>query len=263
LPHAFLTQLFLSLPIPGALRNILCDIYRDNQFQFVVGKQLVAIKPTSGVRQGDGLSSVIFNLAAEPLVRRAKAHSNGGFHLFNTCLKTTAYADDIAVVGSNYNGLQHTITGLNRTANTLGLRFNAGKCSSLIISAGRACSSAKISIGDVPIRALEEGEYETYLGVPMGTRLTFRPASDLKEKLVKIADSLLAPWQKLEVFRAHLLPSLSHHLSTGRVQRGFLDELDTRCAEFLRHVSFVPHTAHTAFLFADRRAGGLGASQLK
>jgi hypothetical protein len=97
----------------------------------------------------------------------------------------------------------------------------------------------------------------------MGTRLTFRPATDLKEKLVKIADSLLAPWQKLEVFRAHLLPSLSHHLSTGRVQRGFLDELDTRCAEFLRHVSFVPHTAHTAFLFADRRAGGLGASQLK
>ena len=101
----------------------------------------------------------------------------------------------------------------------------------------------------MPIRALEEGEHETYLGVPIrtrlpGTRLTFRPASDLKEKLVKIADSLLAPWQKLEVFRAHLLPSLSHHLSTGRVQRGFLDELDTRCAEFIRHVSssLIPHT---------------------
>jgi hypothetical protein len=38
LPHAFLNQPLLSLPIPGALRNILCDIYRDNQFQFVVGK---------------------------------------------------------------------------------------------------------------------------------------------------------------------------------------------------------------------------------
>ena len=104
------------------------------------------------MRQGDGLSSVIFNLAAEPLVRRAKAHSNGGFNLFNTCLKATAYADDIVVVGSNYSGLQHTISGLNMTANTLGLRFNAGKCSSLIISAGRACSSAKIVIDDVPVR---------------------------------------------------------------------------------------------------------------
>ena len=34
----------------------------------------------------------------------------------------------------------------------------------------------------MPVRALEEGEYETYLGVPMVTRLTFRPTRDLKEK---------------------------------------------------------------------------------
>jgi hypothetical protein len=97
----------------------------------------------------------------------------------------------------------------------------------------------------------------------MGIRLTFRPATDLRDKLFKVADSWLAPWHKLEVFRAHLLPSLSHHLASGRVQRGFLDELDTRCVEFLRQVSYVPHTTHMAFLFSDRRAGGLGTSQLK
>jgi hypothetical protein len=41
----------------------------------------------------------------------------------------------------------------------------------------------------------------------MGTRLTFRPASSLPGKLTLLADSDLAPWQKLEVFRAHLLPT--------------------------------------------------------
>jgi hypothetical protein len=97
----------------------------------------------------------------------------------------------------------------------------------------------------------------------MGIRLTFRPATDFLEKLIKVADSLLAPWQKLEVFRAHVLPSLSHHLVSGRVQRGFLDELNTRCVEFLRQVSFVPHTTHKAFLFLENWAGELGASQLK
>ena len=74
---------------------------------------------------------------------------------------------------------------------------------------------------------------------------------------------MLAPWQKLEVFRAHVLPSLSHHLESGRVQRGFLNELNTRCVEFLRQVSFVPHTTHKAFLFLENWAGELGASQLK
>jgi hypothetical protein len=67
------------------------------------------------VRQGDGLCAVIFNLAAEPLVRRVKAKSNAGFQLLNTFLKTTAYADDISVVGSNPSSLQDTINGVNWT----------------------------------------------------------------------------------------------------------------------------------------------------
>ena len=98
----------------------------------------------------------------------------------------------------------------------------------------------------------------------MGTRLTFRPVCDLPDKLTKVADSDLTPWQKLEVFRAHLLPSLSHHLATGRVLPRFLDEMQmhARCAEFLRFVAHVPHTAHNGFLYSDRRAVGLGTSQL-
>lgn len=39
--------------------------------------------------------------------------------------------------------------------------------------------------------------------------------------------------------------------------------VDLRCVDFLLHIANVPHSAHSAFLFADRRAGGLGASQLK
>jgi hypothetical protein len=148
-------------------------------------------------------------------------------------------------------------------AAALGLRFNAAKCSSLTISKDKADPDASLHIRGVPIRSMAAGEHEDYLGVPIGTRLTFRPASSLPGKLTLLADSDLAPWQKLEVFCAHLLTSLSHHLATGRVQRGFLDEVDLRCAEFLRHIANVPHTAHSAFLFADRRAGGLGASQLK
>ena len=93
-------------------------------------------QPTSCVRQGDGrgrgLSLMIFNLAVEPLIRRAKAQTNGGFKLYNTCLKVTAYADDIAVVCSSPTDLQYTINGLNRTASTLGLLFNVGKCSLLL-----------------------------------------------------------------------------------------------------------------------------------
>ena len=106
-------------------------------------------QPTYCMRQGDGLSLMILNLTEEPLILRAKAQTNGGFKLCNTCLKVTAYADDIAVVFSNPTDLQYTNNGLNRTASTLGLRFYSGKCSSPIISRGKACGRHN----GVPIRS--------------------------------------------------------------------------------------------------------------
>lgn len=98
LPCDFLEELFNSLPIPSALQSMLADISRNNISQFVVNQDLVSIESPSGVRQGDGLSSIIFNLAAEPLVRCAKAPSNLGFSLFGTTTKATSYADDISVM---------------------------------------------------------------------------------------------------------------------------------------------------------------------
>jgi hypothetical protein len=205
LPHDFLYQLFSSLPIPDALRNILRDIYSDNIFEFVVGSEIVSIRPTSGVRQGDGLSSIIFNLAAEPLLRCAKGPQNSGFLLSCAYPKATAYTDDISLVGPSPEDLQPTLDAMMVVAAALGLRFNAAKCSFLTISKGKADPDASLHIRGVPIRSMAAGEHE--VGVPMGTRLTFRPASSLPGKLTLLADSDLAPWQKLEVFRAHLLPT--------------------------------------------------------
>ncbi|KZS00284.1 Uncharacterized protein APZ42_003477, partial [Daphnia magna] len=65
-------------------------------------------------------------------------------------------------------------------------------------------------------------DQETYLGTPIGGKLRFRPPTDLIPNLDKIAASHLAPWKKLEIFRSHLLPSLSHHLASGRVLKDCL-----------------------------------------
>jgi hypothetical protein len=154
LPQDFLSQLFSSLSIPNALRNILMDIYSDNIFQFVVGSKLVSIRLTSGVRQGDGLSSIIFNLATEPLLRCAKGPENAGFSLFGKFFKATAYVDDILLVGSCTEDLQPTVDAVLVVAADLGLRFNAGKGSSLIISKGKANPAASLHIRGVEIWSL-------------------------------------------------------------------------------------------------------------
>ena len=41
-------------------------------------------------------------------------------------------------------------------------------------------------------------------------------ASQSAGSLDKVTDSRLVPWQKVEVYRSHLFPSLSRHVPSGR-----------------------------------------------
>ena len=106
IPHPVLTELFRSLPIPESLRHKLADIYTDNQWDFVCGQETVQAHPVTGVRQGDGLSPIVFNLASEPLVRAAK--KGQGAAVFGRTVRSTVYADDTAVIAETPAKLQPT-----------------------------------------------------------------------------------------------------------------------------------------------------------
>lgn len=256
-PHPILNSLFQSLPLPEELRLILNDIYSNNIMEFSVGQDTIPIHPQAGVRQGDPLSSVVFNLAIEPVIRTAK-HSNEGFSLFGTKASATAYADDIAIISSNTVELQNALDATDATACDLGLTFNPAKCTSLFHKKGKNSSESHLQLRGTEIRAMREDEREDYLGTPMGSRLTFRPTTSLKSQLTLIGDSGLAPWQKLEVLRSSLLPSLSHHLASGRALKDSLHQLDVAIRDFLRRISNLPMAANSKFFYSDRRVGGLG-----
>ncbi|MFO0089556.1 MAG: RNA-directed DNA polymerase, partial [bacterium] len=263
IPHAILEELFESLPIPPVLRRILVDIYEGNTLEFAAGPAIISIDPTAGVRQGDPLSTGVFDLAIEPVLRAAKSSTNLGFSVFGFLAKVTGYADDLAVIGMSVADQQRVLDVVDKVASILQLQFNPGKCVSLVLEKGRVPNlEPDLRIHGATIRALKEEENEEYLGTPMGSKLLFRMPDELKGKLDKLADSGLSPWQKLEVFRCALLPSLSHHLASGKVEKGSLHELEQDCKDFLRYVANVPLSANSAFFYADRRVGGLGAQSL-
>ena len=127
---------------------------------------------------------------------------------------------------------------------------------------GRADPAGVLELAGRRVRALADGEHEEYLGVPIGAKFLFRLPSDLPGLLAKVEDSGLAPWQQLEVYRSALLPSLSHHLSSGKVSKDSISHLITRCQDFMRKTANVPMPANTAFFYSDRRTGGLGSQNL-
>ena len=123
-------------------------------------------------------------------------------------------------------------------------------------------STEETTINIEPVRCLGPNDTEEYLGIPLGCKLRFRLPENIVGDLDKIPSSHLAPYQKLEVLRGHLLPSLSHHLASGRVLKDTLTTLDGECRKFMGKVANVPSTATIPFYYADRNAGGLGISRL-
>jgi hypothetical protein len=98
----------------------------------------------------------------------------------------------------------------------------------------------------------------SYLGIPMGAKFRFLPPTELVQSLHKVADSGLFPWQKLEVYRNHLLPALAHHLGSARALKKDLHGLDVDCRVFLAKVTTVGKTSTTPFYYADRQSGAPG-----
>ena len=106
LPHAYLDALFQSLPLPEVLKKLLSDIYRSNSADFMVGSQAITVALSSGVRQGDGLSSIVFNLAGEPIIRVVKLYLTAGFRMFGVTLKVLSYADEMTIAADDREILQ-------------------------------------------------------------------------------------------------------------------------------------------------------------
>ena len=118
----------------------------------------------------------------------------------------------------------------------LELHFNRDKCKTLSFIKGLHVKKSFLLDNKV-ISSLGIDEYKKYLGIPIGAKLQFRPVNLVKNNIAKNVDSLLTPPQKLEVLRSNFIPSLSHVLSSGRVEQACLYDLGNHIRNFLRYIT--------------------------
>jgi hypothetical protein len=75
---------------------------------------------TNGVRQGDALSSILFDLVLEAKLQ--KINITG--HIGTKSIQIQAYADDVAIVGINKNALKDILVNIESETRKRGLRIN-------------------------------------------------------------------------------------------------------------------------------------------
>jgi sorting nexin-29 len=85
-----------------------------------------------GLRQGDALACLLFNLALEKVVRDSGINTNGT--IFYKSVQLLAYADDIDIISRDINSLRQAFTSLDRAAKLIGLNINEDKTKYLFSS---------------------------------------------------------------------------------------------------------------------------------
>lgn len=83
------------------------------------------LKTFNGLRQGDALACILFNLALEKAIRNTGIQTTG--HIFNKSVQLLAYADDIDIIARSEYELKSAFKSLATSARNMGLVINEGK----------------------------------------------------------------------------------------------------------------------------------------
>jgi len=116
-----------------------------------------------GLRQGDALSTTLFNLALEGIMRRSGI--NGGGTIFVKLVQLLGYADDIDIIGRNIRAIKDAYIRLETEANKIGLYVNEDKTKFLMVRPSSRTLNlvgTHLEIGDKKFEVVNEF---TYLGV--------------------------------------------------------------------------------------------------
>lgn len=115
-----------ELGIPDEI-ILMCKLVTENSQARVRINNSVSgpLQVKKGVKQGDGLAPVLFNLVLEAVIRRAKI--NRASTLINKSIQILGYADDLDIASRNLRAIKEAFEPIVREAKQISLIINEEK----------------------------------------------------------------------------------------------------------------------------------------
>jgi hypothetical protein len=223
---------------------------------------------TRGVRQGDPLSSPLFNLVIENSLR--KLNTDVGFKIDQEVPKTNAivFADDTLLVASTPMGLQHNLDRFVESLSNAGFSLNVDKCSVLSLKpSGRdkktkILTESQVQYQGQPLKQVEPTTLWKYLGVEFKGCKAEMGGDGIVGYLDKISKAPLRPQQRVSMLKDFLIPKYIHTWVLGRLDIKMLKRFDMTIRAYLRKWLRLPHDVPVGFFHAAVSDGGLGIPSL-
>ncbi|XP_062712812.1 uncharacterized protein LOC134289966 [Aedes albopictus] len=124
------------------------------------GVQNSSFESRRGLRQGDGLSCLLFNIALEDVMRRAGLNSRGT--IFTKSGQFVCFADDMDIIARTFGTVAELYTRLKREAAKVGLVVNAAKTKYMLVGGterDRTSLGSNVTIDGDTFEVVEEFVY--------------------------------------------------------------------------------------------------------
>lgn len=261
--HQAITNIMAGRGWPPSIVRYVENVYGAGTTSIGGGPDLMVAR---GIRQGDPLSSVLFNIVMDHVLLALPARI--GYTYGGVRINALAFADDVVLVASSEAGIRTLAAQFASALAEVGLNVNHAKSLyiPLVARGGRLVlprEGATLPMGGRELTSAELGVSWTYLGVPFGVTgsIAVRPREVL-EVMDRLAVAPLKPLQRLEMLRTHVLPSFLHRLVLASTSKKVLEQVDLRSRALVRRWLRLPADSANAYIHGPVGDGGLGVMQL-
>ncbi len=266
--HQALIEALRTLSVSNKIISIIEHLYKDAHSDVITGQGITAaIKILRGVRQGDVLSPLLFNVFMECLTKRLQ-DSNLGYKFSANQVLTVSlllFADDMALAADNIQELQSMIDIILEDMVNTGLKINTSKTILAVNKfANQTCS---VLINGTSITPIGQNDTFKYLGVLVNMNGSNKPhcnyvCDKATKRALKLTRIKLPVVQAVTAINTIIIPTITYGAESLPWNNAQLKKLDSTIASIYMALTKINRVnISRVFLFSKQQQGGLGITQ--
>ncbi|XP_076230185.1 uncharacterized protein LOC143175332 [Nomia melanderi] len=269
IPHSALEPRLREKGIPTHIIQLINNMYIDCRTVIKTkSKQGIEIEIQRGVKQGDPLSPLLFNIMMDEIIEDISRNTKG-IEINGKRVAVLAFADDLIIIGRDREDAQEQLQILDQKLTELGMELATEKCLTFEIVGKKKTWYAKNPELKIKNKELPYASPEhtfRYLGVditPWNNVHCEGTTQEIVQSIRNVARMKLKPHQKMDLIQRYLLPHFLHKLIAWAPQNATLKELDHNIKQEVKKILHLTPSTTDGLIYTTKLHGGLGLPRLE
>lgn len=231
-----------EMNIPSKLiRLVMCTMNDTCCKVKVNGKLTSPFKVNTGLRQGDSLAPLLFNIILQTIIARASLDEGG--NIFYKGIQLLAYADDVVIAGRSLLNIKHAFRNMEREARKFGLEINEDKTKMMVFRRKKPMRPQECyAIGNYIFQCVDSFKY---LGAQFNEALD--EEEEIQARMVSankaffslahiIRSKLVSRTTKLRLYKTLIRPVATYACETWSFKQSLAAKIDIFERKVLRRI---------------------------